>query len=94
MNIDSYGVGFSLIAAVSLLSVLGLLFVRRTFHLDKLKSCHEVGGYLLSVVGTMYAVLLGLIVVDAMTKFQTARAIVEQRARKFASCATLTSNRY
>jgi len=92
MNIDSYGVGFSLIAAVSLLSVLGLLFVRRTFHLDKLKSCHEVGGYLLSVVGTMYAVLLGLIVVDAMTKFQTARAIVEQEANSLADVFLLSGS--
>ncbi len=92
MNIDSYVVGFSLIAAVSLLSVLGLLFVRRTFHLEKLKSCHEVGGYLLSVVGTMYAVLLGLIVVDAMTKFQTARTIVEQEANSLADVFLLSGS--
>ncbi|MBN8661032.1 MAG: DUF4239 domain-containing protein [Candidatus Obscuribacter phosphatis] len=84
MNLDSYLSGAALILGVSLSSVAGLLLVRKYFHLDKLKQCHEVGGYLLSVVGTMYAVLLGLVVVDAMTKFQNARAVVETEANSLA----------
>lgn len=84
MKIDSYGVGFALIAGICIISMVGLYYVRRYFHLDNLRKCHEVGGYLLSVVGTMYAVLLGLVVVDAMTKFQTARTIVEQEANSLA----------
>jgi hypothetical protein len=42
-----------------------------------LKASHDVGGYLLSVVGTLFAVLLGLVVVDAMQSYQRAREIVE-----------------
>jgi hypothetical protein len=92
MKIDTYAVGFVLILGTCLLAVLGLLIVRKFFDLDKLKSCHEVGGYLLSVVGTMYAVLLGLIVVDAMTKFQTARNIVEQEANSLADVFLLAKS--
>lgn len=92
MKVDSYFVGTFLIFGISLLSVLGLLVVRKYFDLEKLKSCHEVGGYLLSVVGTMYAVLLGLIVVDAMTKFQTAREVVEQEANSLADVFLLSES--
>lgn len=92
MKVDSYIVGTILILGISLLSVLGLLVVRKYFDLEKLKSCHEVGGYLLSVVGTMYAVLLGLIVVDAMTKFQTARDVVEQEANSLADVFLLANS--
>jgi hypothetical protein len=93
MKFDSYvAIGSILIFSVSLLSVLGLLVVRKYFDLDKLRSCHEVGGYLLSVVGTMYAVLLGLIVVDAMTKFQAAREIVEQEANSLADVFLLAES--
>jgi Protein of unknown function (DUF4239) len=77
VSIENYLVGFGLIAGVILSSVTGLLIVRRLFLLERLRRCHEVAGYLLSVVGTMYAVLLGLIVVDAMSNFQTARTVVE-----------------
>lgn len=64
MDLDNYWVGAALIIGLAFLSVAGLLAVRRYIHLDNLRKCHEVGGYLLSVVGTMYAVLLGLVVVD------------------------------
>lgn len=92
MKFDSYVFGSLLIFSVSLLSVIGLLLVRKYFDLEKLRSCHEVGGYLLSVVGTMYAVLLGLIVVDAMTKFQTARDVVEQEANSLADVFLLANS--
>ena len=42
MKVDSYIVGTILILGISLLSVLGLLVVRKYFDLEKLKSCHEV----------------------------------------------------
>ena len=92
MKLDSYFDGAILVFVVSLLSVFGLLVVRKYFDLEKLKSHHEVGGYLLSVVGTMYAVLLGLIVVDAMTKFQTAREVVEQEANSLADVFLLSNS--
>jgi hypothetical protein len=77
---DSYMSGAGLIATSAALAVFGLLAVRRRIDARTLVSCHEVGGYLLSVVGTLYAVLLGLIVVDAMNTFQEAHQTTVQEA--------------
>lgn len=71
------------------LSVVGLILVRQKVHFEKLTENHEVGGYMLSVVGTMYAVLLGLVVVDSMTRFQEARTIVETEANSLADVFVL-----
>ena len=55
--IDTYLAGFFLIGASTALSVAGLLVVRKVLHSRNLISSHDVGGYLLSVVGTIYAVI-------------------------------------
>ena len=67
------------------LSVGGMLVVRRRVPYETLASYHEVAGYLLSIIGTLYAVLLGFVVVDAMTKVQEARITVEQEANAVAN---------
>lgn len=64
--------------------VSGLLWVRKFVTFDKLKPSHEVGGYLLSVVGTLYAVLLGLVVVDAMQQYEHAKTVTEVEANTLA----------
>jgi hypothetical protein len=84
MILGSYFVGLCLVMLTAVLSVIGLIVVRRWIGLETLSTWHEVAGYLLSVVGTMYAVLLGLIVVDAMQKFQDARVNTEQEANALA----------
>lgn len=91
MSIDSYRVGFTLIAGCVVVAMFGLWLIRRKADPAKLKSSHEVGGYMLSVIGTMYAVLLGLVVVDAMSKFQTASNISEQEANSLADIFLLSS---
>jgi len=92
MEVDSYQAAFLLIGLGSILSVAGLLVVRRVADLKTLKQCHEVGGYLYSVVGTLYAVLLGLVVVDAMAKFELARTTVEQEANSLADVFILVDS--
>lgn len=54
--------------------------VQRLFPEAVLRTGHDATGNLLSIVGTMYAVLLGLIVVDAMVRFQRAMDIVQQES--------------
>lgn len=61
-----------------LIAVAALLLTRKFVNLDKLRSSHDVGGFLIAIVGTLYAVLLGLIVVDAMQQYQHAREITER----------------
>jgi hypothetical protein len=82
--VDSYYVVIGVFIGCVVLIILGLTAVRKALKYETLVASHEVGGYLLSVVGTMYAVLLGLVVVDSMTRFQQARAVVEQEANSAA----------
>jgi hypothetical protein len=67
-------------------SGIGLLIVRKCFHKVQFEKHHEVAGYLLTVVGTMYSVLLGLIVVNVQGKFDQARQMAETEAN---SCSDL-----
>jgi hypothetical protein len=73
---------FSILVVVgsTALAVCGMLLVRSRFVLDDLQHHHEVAGYLLGVVGTLYAVLLGLVVVDVQSKHQQARTMEETEA--------------
>ena len=78
MNLYMVGVLFVIFSTV--LSVAGMLFVRKRVGVKSLTKFHEVAGYLLSVIGTLYAVLLGFVVVDAMGKQEELRMIVEHEA--------------
>ena len=72
--------GLIFVLVSTLLAVGGMLIVRKRVGVKAPASYHEVAGYLLSVIGTLYAVLLGFVVVDAMGKQQELRVIVEQEA--------------
>ncbi len=87
---NSYLVGFLVMAATSVLAVCGMLAVRRIVGVEKLKSFNEVAGNSFQVVGTFYAVLLGLIVVDAMTHMSDLRSVVEQEANAVADIYILS----
>lgn len=80
MSFDAWVFGILMVAGAVLLASVGALAVRRAVSAGTLKSNHEVAGYLLSVVGTLYSVLLGLIVVDTQSKYQEARAMSQQEA--------------
>lgn len=90
MTNDSYIGGFMIITASTAVAVFGQLLVRQYVENHKLKECHDVSGQFLAVIGTMYAVLLGLIVVDAMSKFQDATRTVEQEANSLADIFLLS----
>ncbi len=80
LALDSYAGGTMLILGSVAAGVAGLLLVRRLINTSNLVACHEVGSSLLSVVGTLYAVILGLIVVDAMSRFQEAHQVTDGEA--------------
>lgn len=63
-----------------LLSCLGQIIFRKLFGAERIKSCHEVGGHYFSVVGTFYAVLVGLIIFDAQARFDDAKINVESES--------------
>lgn len=80
MSFDAWIFGTLMVSGAVLIACVGSLIVRKAVAAGTLKSNHEVAGYLLSVVGTLYSVLLGLIVVDTQGKHQEARAMSQQEA--------------
>ncbi len=91
MPLDRYVVGVPLILVFSLLFALCQLGLRRLLGPERIRECHEVGGYYLAIVGSFYAVLLGLIVYAAMDKFSKAESTVENEARAVLGVYTLAS---
>lgn len=76
--VNSYILIVLAIFAGVIISASGLLVSRRFAVSQQLKDFHDVGASMLSVVGTMYAVLLGLVVVDAMQQYQAARDVTQK----------------
>jgi hypothetical protein len=89
--INNYPSGVLMIAGSVGLSILGLIVVRKTLHRKDLGPIREVGGHLLAVAGTFYAVSLGLIVVDSMTRFQDARNTTELESNSLADIVLLSN---
>ncbi|HEY9682580.1 MAG TPA: hypothetical protein V6C86_13455 [Oculatellaceae cyanobacterium] len=81
---NSLTLGALVVGGSTLLSVLGMFLVRQVVHPEKLQRCHEVGGYMLSVLGTLYAVVLGFVVVSASQDMDQARLNVEHEANAVA----------
>ena len=67
------------LAAVAIVCVLQRSFDQRT-----LADGHGTTGNLLAVVGTLYAVMLGLVVVDAMVRFERAIDVVQAESTALA----------
>jgi hypothetical protein len=82
---NTYLLGLLIVCATTILSVLGMLAVRKLVNLQTLLTYHEVAGYFLSIVGTLYAVLLGFIVVDSMQQMQNVRVLISTEASGLAN---------
>ena len=81
---DTYAAGTGMIASSAVAAVAGLILLRRLGYFRNLVISHEASGQYLSIVGTLYAVLLGLIVVDAMERFQHATTLVGEESNALA----------
>lgn len=62
-----------------------VIFLQKLFHQTlgkaQIQRCHEVSANYLSIVGTIYAVVLGLIVFEAMSTFNDATLTVKDEAK-------------
>lgn len=72
--------GIGIVGGGMILAIVLVHFVRKLFPQAVLRASHDATGNLLAIVGTLYAVLLGLIVVDAMTRFERAIDCVQGEA--------------
>ncbi len=66
---------FLIIGLSTVLSVAGMCLVRKRVSRAALEACHEVAGFLLAIVGTLYAILVGMIVVSSQAKVDQASAM-------------------
>ncbi len=82
---------FLIVGCTTIFSMAGLYIVRRRFTREQLESCHEVGGFLLSVVGTLYAILVGLIVVNSQGKVDSASQMAVSEANMLSNIFHLSS---
>ncbi len=64
--------GLAIVCSGIVIAIAVVALARRLFPAADLRDGHESTGTLLAIVGTLYAVLLGLIVVDAMARFEKA----------------------
>ena len=81
LELDNFFIGIPVIVISVVGFVIGQIFFKRFFHKEKIESCHEVGGTILQVLGTLYAVILGLIVLDAMAKFEATEMIISNESQ-------------
>src|SRR5207244_3612959 len=70
--------------------MVGLLLVRRSVELETLEAHQEVAGFIIAIVGVIYAVMLALVVIAVWEQFEGARAIVEREANQLAGLYRLT----
>lgn len=69
------------------MSIAGMLAIRKKISRETLEACHEVGGIMLAVVGTLYAILVGLIIVNSQSK-------VDEASQMAVTEANMLSNIY
>jgi len=84
MEFHGLATGLVIILVAVVAAILLVAAGRRLFQKDKLRQAHDLTGNLLSVVGTLYAVLLGLVVVDALVRFESAIDVVQKESNSLA----------
>lgn len=73
-----------------LLALAGLFLVRWKFKRYEFRRHQDVAGYFLAVIGTLYSIVLGLIVVNIQTKFDQARLMAEEESNSCWNIRNLT----
>lgn len=63
-----------------LLTVAGILLMRRFIHASHLKAHHDVAGYVFANLGVLYSVLLAFTVVNVQARFEKVKDIAETEA--------------
>ena len=79
MDVTLFSSAFLIVGAV-VLSIGGMLVVRKSVSLSSLRSHHDVTDPLLAVLGTLFAILLGFMLANSMQRFESARDNLQQEA--------------
>ncbi len=82
--------GLAIVGVSVLVAHVGLRLVRRAVPLPVHETQHEVGGFIIGVVGAIYAVLLAFVVVAMWDQFSEAKLAVENEANRLNDLARMT----
>ncbi|MGH3599251.1 MAG: DUF4239 domain-containing protein, partial [Pseudonocardiaceae bacterium] len=72
--------GFLIVGVVVAASLAGLFLVRRRVALATLEQHNDVAGFIIAVIGGLYAVLLAFVVISVWDQFEAARADASREA--------------
>lgn len=81
--------GVAIVGMSVLIAHLGLHLVRRKVPLPVLETQHEVAGFIIGVLGAIYAVLLAFVVVVVWNQFEDAKSTVEKEANQLHDLARI-----
>jgi len=82
--------GLSIILATVALTLGGLVLFRKLVDVEALKIDHEVTTALIAVLGTLYAIVLGMVVVDALAHREQAEIMESTEANALATLMHLS----
>jgi hypothetical protein len=83
---------FGKLFLVIILSLLGMLLVRRKVAVSNLESHNDVAGFVYSVVGVVYAVLMAFMFYVVYVQYQTAQSRIEKEAALMGDMYRVSSN--
>lgn len=81
---ESVFVGLIVVAVTTSFAVGGFLVFRKTVKADYLRKHHDIADPMMSLLGTLYSVLLGLLVAGAVERFDESRKLVHAEANAIA----------
>jgi hypothetical protein len=79
-NLSTPVLGVCVVGVVVGVSLVGLVLIRRSVELSSLESHKDVAGFILAVIGVLYAVLLGFVAIDVWEQFNDATTHADQEA--------------
>lgn len=74
--------GIAIVGGITVLATLGALLVRHWVPVEVLERHNEVAGFIYSVIGVMYAVLLGFTAIIVWERYDQAQTAVENEANE------------
>jgi hypothetical protein len=83
---------FGKLILVIVLSLLGMLCVRKSVKISTLESHNDVAGFVYAVIGVIYAVLLAFMVYMVYIQFQTAQDRIENEVTALGDLYRISSN--
>jgi hypothetical protein len=82
---------FLFVGGATALALAGMVLVRRSVTMETLESHQDVAGFIIAIVGVVYAVLLALVVIAVWEQFEAARVLADREANQVTGLYRLTA---